>query len=204
MKSYICDDELIYLMRCGSMAAQELLYQRYYRLVGKWVLAFRRYFVSGYEYEDFIQMAMMGFDDILDSYRDDQKASLMTFMKTAITKRLFSLMRVNKDICYRMGQSVMSLDSYINSDKETRYIDMVADLHERYQPEAHLMIKETTTYYSTQIEAKISLREKQVMEYKKAGYKEIEIAEKLHISVKSVYNAAYRYSKKIVGIDELK
>lgn len=204
MKSYICDDELVYLMRCGSSAAQQLLYQRYYHLVGKWVLAFTRYFISGYEYEDFIQMAMMGFDDILDSYRDDQKASLMTFMKMAITKRLLSLIRVNRDGCYRPGQNILSLDSYTNSEKDTRYVDMVADLHERYQPEVHLMIKETTTYYSTQIEAKISLREKQVMEYKRAGYEEAEIAEKLHISVKSVYNAAYRYSKKIVGIDELK
>ena len=42
------------------------------------------------------------------------------------------------------------------------------------------------------------------MKYKKEGYDEVEIAKKLHISVKSVYNAVYRYSKKVVGIDELK
>lgn len=204
MQGYNYDDELVYLMRCGSEEAQDILYKRYYRRVSKWVLAFTKYFINGYEYEDFIQMAMMGFHDILDSYRDDQKASLSTFMKIAITKRILSLMRVNKDVCYRAGMTILSLDSYTSEDEDTRYIDLVADIHERYQPEVHLIVKETATYYALQIDAKTSQREKMVMNYKKAGYDELEIAKKLHISVKSVYNAVYRYSKKIVAIDELK
>ena len=80
----------------------------------------------------------------------------------------------------------------------------VVDSHEHYHPEMSLMVKEAKTYYSTQIEARTSPRENQVMKYKKEGYDEVEIAKKLHISVKSVYNAVYRYSKKVVGIDELK
>lgn len=204
MKSYNNDDELLYLMRCGSEKAQEILYKRYYRIVAKWMLTFSKYFISGYEYEDFIQMAMIGFNDIIDSYRDDQNASLSTFMKVAITKRILSLMRVNRDVCYRKGMTILSLDSYINEEEETRYIDMMVDLHERYQPETHLKVKEATAYYTAQIDARTSPREKQVMDYKNAGYNEMEIAKMLHISIKSVYNAVYRYSKKIVGIDELK
>ena len=149
-------------------------------------------------------MAMMGFHDIIDSYRDDQKATLATFMKIALTKRILSLLRVNKDICYRAGTTILSLDNYVDDDKEIRYVDMVVDSHEHYHPEMSLMVKEAKTYYSTQIEARTSPRENQVMKYKKEGYDEVEIAKKLHISVKSVYNAVYRYSKKVVGIDELK
>ena len=92
----------------------------------------------------------------------------------------------------------------VDDDKEIRYVDMVVDSHEHYHPEMSLMVKEAKTYYSTQIEARTSPRENQVMKYKKEGYDEVEIAKKLHISVKSVYNAVYRYSKKVVGIDELK
>ena len=204
MRGYSNDDELVYLMHCGSERPREILYRRYYHLVSKWMLTFSYYFVSGYEHEDFIQMAMMGFHDIIDSYRDDQKATLATFMKIALTKRILSLLRVNKDICYRAGTTILSLDNYVDDDKEIRYVDMVVDSHEHYHPEMSLMVKEAKTYYSTQIEARTSPRENQVMKYKKEGYDEVEIAKKLHISVKSVYNAVYRYSKKVVGIDELK
>ena len=204
MRGYSNDDELVYLMHCGSERAREILYRRYYHLVSKWMLTFSYYFVSGYEHEDFIQMAMMGFHDIIDSYRDDQKATLATFMKIALTKRILSLLRVNKDICYRAGTTILSLDNYVDDDKEIRYVDMVVDSHEHYHPEMSLMVKEAKTYYSTQIEARTSPRGNQVMKYKKEGYDEVEIAKKLHISVKSVYNAVYRYSKKVVGIDELK
>ena len=204
MRGYSNDDELVYLMHCFSERAKEILYRRYYHLVAKWMLTFSYYFVSGYEHEDFIQMAMMGFHDIIDSYRDDQKASLATFMKIALTKRILSLLRVNKDICYRAGTTILSLDNYVDDDKEIRYVDMVVDDHDHYHPEMSLMVKEAKTYYSTQIEARTSPRESQVMKYKEEGYNEVEIAKKLHISVKSVYNAVYRYSKKVVGIDELK
>lgn len=204
MKRYNNDDELVYLMRCGSEQAREILYKRYYRIASKWMLAFSKYFVSGYELEDFIQMAMICFHDVIDSYRDDQQANLSTFMKVSITKRILSLLRVNKDICYRKETKILSLDSYADEQNKTRYVDMIADIHERYQPDVELFVKETETYYSTQIDAIISPREKQVMEYKNIGYDEIEIAKMLHISVKSVYNAVYRYSKKIVGIDEPK
>ena len=47
-----------------------------------------------------------------------------------------------------------------------------------------------------------SPREYQILLYKKAGYEEEEIAKKLNITLRSVYNAVYRCSKKIEGIDE--
>ena len=56
MQGYNYDDELVYLMRCGSEEAQDILYKRYYRRVSKWVLAFTKYFINGYEYEDFMNL----------------------------------------------------------------------------------------------------------------------------------------------------
>ena len=46
MQGYNYDDELVYLMRCGSEEAQDILYKRYYRRVSKWVLAFTKYFIN--------------------------------------------------------------------------------------------------------------------------------------------------------------
>ena len=88
MQGYNYDDELVYLMRCGSEEAQDILYKRYYRRVSKWVLAFTKYFINGYEYEDFIQMAMMGFTILLIVIVMIKKATLATFMKIALTKRI--------------------------------------------------------------------------------------------------------------------
>ena len=65
-----------------------------------------------------------------------------------------------RQVCYRAGMTILSLDSYTSEDEDTRYIDLVADIHERYQPEVHLIVKETATYYALQIDAKTSQREK--------------------------------------------
>lgn len=63
-------------------------------------------------------------------------------------------------------------------------------------------MKEQSTYYQERIYAVTSPREYQILLYKKAGYEEEEIAKKLNITLRSVYNAVYRCSKKIEGIDE--
>lgn len=198
------DDELVYMMRCGSQEALNYLYQRYYKYVAKWIIPFTTYHILGYEYEDYLQMAMMHFPLILDCYRDDQKASLKTFMKYAMTRRLLTVMQQGKDVRILRQQNSVSLDDWVGDDERLRFEEIIEDPSQRYRPEMTLVIKETGCYYMGKIAEQASSREIEIMDYIRRGYNQTEIAKQLHISIKSVYNAIYRYHKKLQAIDERK
>ncbi|MFR7590484.1 MAG: RNA polymerase sigma factor [Longibaculum sp.] len=194
------DDELIYLMRCGSQIASDYLYRRCYRYISKWVLPYSKRRSFGYDYEDYVQMAMMYVPEILDSYRDDFKASLKTYMKQAVLRRLLTIVS-RKDYQSLHQQVFIQLDNWLGIDQTMRYSDVTEDPYKRHYPEIELHVKETQTYYQTQIEAHASPREIEVMTYIQEGYNQEEIAKILHIPIKSVYNAIYRYHKKLQAID---
>lgn len=158
----------------------------------------------GIDIDDYMQMMMVHFERILDSYREDRKASLKTFVKLSLRKRIPSILNAGTDSRIYRENILVSLDEYVSSEEGMRYDEVVEDPKQSYRPEVTLMVKEIENHYQVMIEDKISLREKDVMMYKKLGYNEDEIANILKISVRSVYNAVYRYHKKVLSIDELK
>lgn len=198
------DEELIYLMRCGYQEAEECLYQSYYQLIRRWISPMCWSTYHGLDLDDYMQMMMVHFKKIIDSYRDDRKASLKTFVKLSVRKRIPSLLKVGTDSRIYRDNILISLDDYVSSEEGMRYDEIVGDLHCEYQPEVILMIKEEENHYHTTTKGKMSEREQDVMKYKRIGYTEEEIANMLNISVKSVYNAVYRWHKKMLSIDVLK
>lgn len=197
------DDELLYLMHCGYQEAHDCLYQTYYQRIRRWIspMCWSYY---GIDIDDYMQMMMVHFERILDSYREDRKASLKTFVKLSLRKRIPSILNAGTDSRIYRENILVSLDEYVSSEEGMRYDEVVEDPKQSYRPEVTLMVKEIENHYQVMIEDKISLREKDVMMYKKLGYNEDEIANILKISVRSVYNAVYRYHKKVLSIDELK
>lgn len=195
------DDELIYLMRCGYQEAEECLYQLYYQKIRWWIAPMCWSSYYGLDIEDYMQMIMIHLEKIIESYRDDRNASLKTFIKLSIKKRIPSILKAGTDSRIYRDNILISLDDYISQEDGMRYDEMVPDSKTIYQPEAMLMIKEQETLYRTQLDDKMSSREHDVMAYKQTGYTEEEIANILQISVRSVYNAVYRCHKKVLSID---
>ena len=92
----------------------------------------------------------------------------------------------------------VSLDAYVKGGKDgCRYDEIIGDSRYTFQPASQLMIKETKAEYATGFETKASDIEKQVLEYLETGYNQREIANLMNISLKSVYNAAYRAYQKL-------
>lgn len=196
------DDELMYLMHCGSIEACESLYEKYYKLVARWVRPFS-YVYQGMEFDDYVQIAMMNFQSIIDCYRDDQNASLKTYMKISLMRRFSSVLRPKTERMIYKEHTIVSLDDFIGKDKQMKLEEIVEDPKQSFQPDVVLVVKEKEAYYSSYLNEKASPRELEVMKCKNYGYNEDEISVRLNISVKSVYNAVYRYHKKVQGIDEL-
>lgn len=197
------DDELLYLLRCGSETAQVELYKRYYEYVKLWVLSFYTQYMSGFEYEDFVQYGMLAFSLLVDQYRDDKRTSFKTFIKNCVLKRMRSFVAKMKAMQELRNLSVISFDEFISEDENVRFEDVVSDETDE-RPDKIMVIRETHTYYQTMICENDMTLETQVYTLKNEGYMNTEIAKMLDISTKSVYNAAYRYHKKAQAIDEPK
>lgn len=199
------DEELLYLMRCGNQDAERYLYECYYKEITKWLLPYYRQCYCKVEFEDLIQIGMMNFVMIIDSYRTDQNTSLKTFMKFTVTKRVMSYVKFGKYETSLLRNKSISFDEYIGrGDESMRYDEIIEDPSKKDRPEIAMKIKEASHYYADKIVKQTSQIERRVMFYMQAGYSQGEIAKMLGISIKSVYNAIYRYHKKILPIDEIK
>ena len=189
------DGELLYLVRCGNDDAKDTLLKRYNRHIRFWV----KHLESssfGLDFEDLVQIGMIRLWESLDSYRDDQKASLHTFAKLVVMNRVNSTIRYAKNKTIFKDYNVVSLDDIVKDDEGLTYEEIVGDSKVDFQPNKVALIKETTQEYVTDFEKKATFIEKEVIYYKYQGYDEKEILEILNIPIKSVYNAAYRSHKK--------
>lgn len=192
------DEELLYLIRCGNETAMFLLLDHYYKKIRKWLAPFYKYQYQGVEFEDLVQIAMELLSRSLDSYREDCHASLGTFLKVVILRRVSSYVSSPKNKWSHKVYFQVSLDAYVGEhDDGCRYDEVIGDTRYAFQPETQLMVKEEKTRYMAHFTSKASEVEKQVLTYLEMGYSQKEIAHLLDISLKSVYNAAYRGYQKL-------
>lgn len=195
---YYNDEELLYLIHCGSEPALFLLLEIYYKKIRKWLLPFYKYQYQGVEFDDLVQVAMELLARSLDNYREDSQASLCTFLKVVVLRRVKSYVSSPKHKWTEKMRGQVSLDAYVKDGKDScRYDEIIGDTCYTFQPASQLMIKEIEAEYLTGFETKASDIEKQVLEYLRTGYDQKEIADLMNISLKSVYNAAYRAYQKL-------
>lgn len=195
---YYSDEELLYLIHCGSETALFLLLESYYKRIRKWLLPFYKYQYQGVEFDDLVQVAMELLARSLDNYREDSQASLCTFLKVVVLRRAKSYVSSPKRKWAEKMSGQVSLDAYVKDGKDScRYDEIIGDSRYTFQPASQLMIKETKAEYITGFETKASDIEKKVLAYLEMGYDQREIADLMDISLKSVYNASYRAYQKL-------
>ena len=89
------------------------------------------------------------------------------------------------------------VETYVANFHGNLYGEVIEDPTINFHPQKIFEIRETTSQYLTRFDKKATTIEKDVMSYKLLGYDEKEIAKKLNIPLKSVYNATYRGHKKV-------
>ncbi len=190
------EEELLYLMRCGNEDAKMCLYHKYVGKVRQWIKPLCYYNYLGLDLEDFVQVSMSNFFIALDSYRTDQNTSISHFVRIAITRRIMNMTNAGKDIRIYKENKLISLDDFVGREDDTRYEEIIPSSLED-MPSTSLIIRETEEEYMHVGKAAASKREWEIMQYIFDGYGEEEVAEIMDISIKSVYNAVYRYRQKV-------
>lgn len=174
----VTDNELIYLLRCGNLAAKECFIARYqYRLYGliKSIIAKK---VNEYlDYEDYFQECFIVFLKCMERFNEEY--NFYNYLKTAINHHFIRIKR-EKD----RSNKIISLD--YESDNKPSLIDMVSEDDLEYK----------TIEVNDYIKENFDDLEQKIIWLKIKGYTGDEISKILNITTK-------RLSKKVFNIKEI-
>ena len=185
------DEELALLARDGDREAEELLVDRYHRLVRTCA---RPYFLAGGDSEDLTQEGMFGLLKAVREYHADKEASFRTFAEICIRSRLYSVLRdTARDKHKPLNQSV-SLDT--PDFDSNSYTSGTSNLAQR-NPEDHMIDRERTAALLSGVRKQLSEFEAKILGYYLDGLTCREIADAVGRPPKSVDNAVQRIRRKV-------
>ena len=179
------DNELIYMIRCGSKEAFDLLSSRYEKIIRRFIYEyFQDTYIYGYDLDDILEECLITFYDVLFCF-NEEKGIFYTYVIQSIRFRIYDLIKssfsrkntgfnylTTELICYDLGGSSKNLDAYSRNDEES---------HPIYQ----FILQETTNVIFGKNSNLLEI-EKQILSLKVMGYSIIEISEKLDINRKKI------------------
>lgn len=185
------DCALCALVSGGSREAEEVLVERYNRLVR---ICTRPFFLVGGDSEDLIQEGMLGLLKAIRSYDISKEASFRTFAEICIRSRLYSVLRNQTlDKHAALNHSVILEAPFFDSNSYTvGSFDISCS-----NPEDLMILQENFTEMWKQVQNQLSEFEAKILGFYLDGLSYREIAIKVSKSPKSVDNAVQRIRRKV-------
>ncbi len=177
----LSDEALVELIRNSDDTAFKQLYDRYLPKIRTMTYSFQG---LGYDFDDLIQEAMIGFFTAINVY-DFKSSAFSTFCYTCMRRMLVALLRKNNRKKNLQNNSVIYTD-------ETFF-----DIPALTDPEAEYITKEDFERLKKRIVTELSPFERDVLYYYLSGRNYKEIADILLIDKKSVDNALQRIRRKL-------
>lgn len=188
----LADDRLVEAASTGSIRAEEVLIERYSRLVRAEA---RPLFLVGGDGEDLIQEGMLGLMYAIRRYKPGE-ASFRTFAQVCVKRRLYSAIRKDARAKNLPLNTAVSYPPLSFEGEENFAQQSVPD------PEEVLIGREQASERTARLNRELSGFEARVLRLYLDGFTCAEIAEKLDKSGKSVDNAIQRVRRKAVRIYE--
>lgn len=184
------DYELIYMAQESNEDAVNILNKKYESLINSRATYFyNRSDKKGYDYNDLYQEALLGFNEAIYRYDQDNNATFYTFASVCIDNKLMTFLTKNNTGKVTFYNDAVNYDDVKDNLVGNDYsysdpLDMALD-KERYE---EILVK---------IKGILTDRELSVFELKIQGLSIDEIVEVLNINHKSVYNTLVRIKNKI-------
>ncbi|MGD9901677.1 MAG: sigma-70 family RNA polymerase sigma factor [Spirochaetales bacterium] len=187
----------------GNNSSMEELVTDYKPLVSTIV---RRYFIVGGEQDDLIQEGMIGLYQAIQTYDFNSEASFKTFATLCINRKVQNAVKsanrqknkmLNQFVAIN-NQGIIVMDSSNNNEDENEeseagiYIESNAP-----DPEDVAISRERQAYIKTQIEKKLTILEKNILQLYIEGKTYAQIASELNITKKLVDNNLFKIRKKL-------
>lgn len=194
MDSYMLmtDEELQALAKGGCGAAEELLAERYVRLVR---VCARPYSLRGGDSEDLTQEGMLGLLSAIREYDPDKGAAFKTYAEICIRNRIQSALRSASRKKHAPLNDRVPLDEVLSDETQA--------LGARYfqrSPEEQVLARETENEFLSAYSRSLSRLEAQILPLYLAGLSYQEIASRIGKDVKAVDNAVQRIRRKLARL----
>ena len=187
---YLADEELCRLAAKGKRLAEELLVERYNRLVRTCA---RPFFLIGGDSEDLTQEGMIGLMNAVREYDSEKESSFRTFAETCIRNRLYSVLRAAARGKHQpLNQSVPLDTPFFDSNSYTGGPNGFVQCN----PEDFIIDREYAQNLLSGAQKLLSEFEAKILGYYLDGLSCREIAETVGRSSKSVDNAVQRIRRK--------
>ncbi len=188
------DEKLCSLVKDGCSEAEEILVNRYWRVVRS---LSRPYFLAGGDSEDLTQEGMLGLINAIREY-DDTKAEFSTFLSVCVRRRIYTAIRNAQGKKNQLLNMALSFEQ-LTSDSDKPRVDISADLVS--DPELFVIDREETIQAKSIISSLLSPFEQRVLSLYLDGFSYLEMSQRLNKSEKSVDNAVQRIRKKLAHLN---
>lgn len=185
------DSELLNLVLCGDRDAEEILVERYMRLVRSCA---RPLFLAGGDSEDLIQEGMFGLLSAIRRFDPSDGTGFQTFAEHCIRMRLYSAIKSASRLKHLPLNNGVSLEQL--SEDSPMQLSAIPDVL-RCNPEELVLARERTEELYSELAQCLSGLEKQVLALYLEGLSYREIASRLGKEEKSIDNAVQRIRRKL-------
>ena len=202
------EENLIKTAKSGNAEAIDKLITSYKPLVS---LVTRQYFLLGGEQDDLIQEGMIGLFNAIQTYEEESAASFKTFATLCIKRKVQTAVRSanrqkNKMLNYFLtinNQGIVVTDTNFDfEDGEDAGETGIYIESKHLDPENAIISKEAVKYIKLQIENKLTLLEKNVLQLYIEGKTYSEIAADLGLNKKEVDNILFKTKRKLAFLKE--
>ena len=181
----------------GDTFACNQIIKQYENLIESKVKA-KGYHYYSFDYQELLQCGRLAVYKSILAY-DNKSSKFSTFVSHVIDNELINYLRKLSSQKQKINSDTVPLNNqgeieYINDTGNTSYIPMSSN---EKTPEREFLDEEALSYAIKEVGLKLSDMEFDILKLQLQGLKQKEIAENLHISLKSVENALKRIRTKI-------
>ena len=184
------DYELLYLAQDKNEEAIEILNNKYSPLINsRCNYYYQKSDKKGFDFNDLYQEALIGFNEAINSYNQDNNALFYTFALTVIDNKIVSFLKKNNTVKDKLYNEALSYDELEDTIlNETISYDS--------NPLNKTMNEEAVLEFYNELKSVLTDKEMKILNMKIEGLSNIEIMESLGIDSKAIYHAMHRIKQK--------
>lgn len=190
------DYELVSLSQEKNEDAVNLLYKKYYPLImGKAKKIFPYLSNKGVELSDIIQECLIGFEEAIKNFNENDNVTFYTFVNVCIDRQLKTEMKKLDRNKNKILNEAIPLEKLDDSSDNNNLIDYIKD--DFANPEFEFLNTHNYCNLLEKINDFLTKLEKKVLLYRLENYSYDEISVILNVNKKVVYNTAQRIREKV-------
>ena len=186
------DEQLQQLAKDSHSEAEEILVERYIRLVR---ICARPLFLAGGDSEDLIQEGMLGLLSAIREYDRSKDCSFKTFAEVCVRNRIHSAIKTATRKKHAPLNEGVSLDDVLSDESKSQGPKFLLR-----DPEEQVLARESANEFISTYSRCLSKMEAQILERYLCGLSYGEIAKELKRDTKSIDNAVQRIRRKLAKL----